>query len=101
MDTNTLTALSEQIASLVDRTAPSVVQVHGRRRPVSGVAYAKDIVITNARALGRSDAVKIVAGDGRSVDGDLVGWDPTTGLAVIRVDSLALSPFTPATIRSE
>ena len=34
MDTNTLTALSEQIASLVDRTAPaSVVQVQGRRRP--------------------------------------------------------------------
>ena len=97
MDTNTLTALSEQIASLVDRTAPSVVQVQGRRRPVSGVAYAKDIVITNARALGRSDAVKIVAADGRSVDGELVGWDPTTGLAVIRVDNLALSPFTPAT----
>jgi serine protease Do len=64
---------------------------------VSGVAYAKDIVITNARALGRSDAVKITAADSRSVDGELAGWDPTTGLAAIRVDNLALAPVTPRT----
>lgn len=97
MDTNTLTAFSDQIASIVDRTAPSVVQVHGRRRPVSGVAYAKDIIITNARALGRSDAVKVNAADGRSADGELAGWDPATGLAAIKVEGLALTPFVPAT----
>jgi len=51
MDTNTLSALSEQMAAAVDAIAPSVVQVHGRRRPVSGVTYASDIVLTSARAL--------------------------------------------------
>ncbi len=97
MDTNTLAALSDQIASIVDRAAPSVVQVHGRRRPVSGVAYAKDIIITNARALGRSDAVKVNAADGRSADGELAGWDPATGLAAIKVEGLGLTPFVRAT----
>jgi len=97
MDTNTLAALSDQIASIVDRAAPSVVQVHGRRRPVSGVAYAKDIIITNARALGRSDAVKVNAADGRSADGELAGWDPATGLAAIKVEGLGLTPFARAT----
>jgi len=97
MDTNTLAALSDQIASIVDRAAPSAVQVHGRRRPVSGVAYAKDIIITNARALGRSDAVKVNAADGRSADGELAGWDPATGLAAIKVEGLGLTPFARAT----
>jgi S1-C subfamily serine protease len=97
METFTLTDFSDQVAALVERAAPSVVQVHGRRRPVSGVAYAADIVITNARALGRSDAVRVTRADGQSADGELAGWDPATGLAVIRVGGLELTPAPPAT----
>jgi S1-C subfamily serine protease len=96
MDTFTLTTFSDQIAALVERVAPSVVQIHGRRRPVSGVAYGVDIVITNARALGRSDAVRVTRADGRSADGELAGWDPTTGLAAITVAGLELTPATPS-----
>lgn len=92
MDTNTLTAFSEQMANVVDAIAPSVVQVHGRRRPVSGVAYASDIVLTNARALGREDGVKITTGDGRATTAELAGWDPASGLAVLRAEGLSLVP---------
>jgi S1-C subfamily serine protease len=92
MDTNTLSALSEQMANAVDAIAPSVVQVRGRRRPVSGVAYASDIVLTSARALGREDGVAITTGDGRNATAELAGWDPASGLAVLRAEGLALGP---------
>jgi S1-C subfamily serine protease len=91
MDTNTLTAFSEQLATSIDAVAPSVVQVHGRRRPVSGLAYASDIVLTSIRALGREDGVKVTTGDGRTSTADLAGWDPASGLAVLRTDGLGLT----------
>jgi S1-C subfamily serine protease len=92
MDTNTLTALSEQMATAVDAIAPSVVQVHGRRRPVSGVAYASDIIVTSARALGREDGATVTTADGRVTTALLAGWDPASGLAVLRTEGLALAP---------
>jgi S1-C subfamily serine protease len=94
MEINTLTALSEQMAEAVDAIAPSVVQVHGRRRPVSGVAYARDIVLTSARALGREEGATVTTGDGRTVTADLAGWDPSSGLAVLRANELGLEPAT-------
>jgi S1-C subfamily serine protease len=91
MDTNTLTALSDHIAGAVEAIAPSVVQVHGRRRPVSGLAYSSDIVLTSARALGREDGVRITTRDGRSETAELAGWDPASGLAVLRAAGLGLA----------
>jgi S1-C subfamily serine protease len=85
---NELQNLSNQLAGLVETIAPSVVQV----QHVSGVVYAKDVVITNARALGREDGLHVRAHDGRSVEGQLHGWDPATGLALVRADGLALAP---------
>jgi len=92
METSTLSALSEQMATAVGVITASVVQVHGRRRPVSGVAYAGDIVVTSARALGHDDGATVTAADGRSTTAELAGWDPASGLAVLRADGLALAP---------
>ena len=92
MDTNTLTALSQQMANVVEAIAPSVVQVHGRRRPISGLAYASDTVVTSARALGREDGAKVTAPDGRVTTAELAGWDPANGLAVLRAEGLGLAP---------
>ncbi len=92
MDTNTLTAFSDQIADVVAHVAPSVVQVGGRRRPVSGVAYSGDTVITSARALGREDGVHVTTSDGQTAAADLVGWDPASGLAVLRSSGVSLQP---------
>jgi S1-C subfamily serine protease len=95
MDTSTLTTFSDQLAAVVDTVAPTVVQVQGRYRPASGVAYAADIVLTSIRALGREDGVKVTTGDGRSSPAELVGWDPATGLAVLRVSGLELEAARP------
>ena len=92
-----LTALSNDLADAIASAAPSVVQVYGRRRPASGVVYQQDVVLTSARALGREDGLQVRRADGTAFDAELAGWDPTTGLAVLRVGGLA----TPALGASE
>jgi S1-C subfamily serine protease len=92
MTSNTLTTLSEQMADAVGAAAPSVVQVHGRRRPVSGVALANHSVLTTGRALGREDGATVTTEDGRTATAELAGWDPANGLAVLRVQELELVP---------
>jgi serine protease Do len=90
-----LNELSNQMADAVAAVAPSVVQVHGRRRPVSGLAYADGVVITTAHALGRENGLHVRAHDGQSFDAELAGWDPTTNLAVLRASGLQAPPLTP------
>ena len=91
-ETNLLT-VSNQMADAVAAAAPSVVQVQGRRRPASGVVYARDVVLTTARALGREDGLRVRAHDGRALEAELAGWDPATGLAVLRAPALNIAPI--------
>ena len=94
MSTLPLSTFSDAIADAVASVAPSVVQVRGRRRPVSGLVYDTDAIITNARALGREDHLQVQTHDGRNIDAELAGWDPATGLAVLRATGLGLSAAT-------
>jgi S1-C subfamily serine protease len=96
MSTTTLATLSDQMADAVAAISPSVVQVHGRRRPVSGVAYSADTVLTTVRALGREDGVTVTDASGRSSAAELAGWDPASGLAVLKTTGIALQPAQPA-----
>jgi S1-C subfamily serine protease len=91
-----LTTLSNDLADAVAAAAPSVVQVHGRRRPASGVVYQQDVVVTSARALGREDGLHVRRPDGTVLDAELAGWDPATGLAVLRVAQLGANPLQPS-----
>lgn len=84
------------MADVVTVIAPAVVQVQGHRAPVSGVVYANDIVLTNARALGREDGLHVRTHDGRTLDAELHGWDPATGLAVLRAGGMNIAPATQA-----
>ena len=84
-----LTQISNQMADAVAAAAPSVVQVHGRRRPASGLVYADGIVVTTMRAVGREDGLRVRTHAGDVLEATLAGWDPTTSLAVLRVPGLA------------
>ncbi len=92
MSTSPLSTLSDAMADAIASVAPSVVQVQGHRRPVSGIVFATDAVVTSGRALGRDDGLHVRAGDGRTFDAELAGWDPATGLAALRVKGLGLQP---------
>jgi S1-C subfamily serine protease len=98
MTTELLPTLSNALADAVATTAPAVVQVQGRRRPASGLAYADDVVLTMVRVLGREDGLHIRRPDGETLDAELVGWDPTTGLAVLRAPGLNATPIQAAAV---
>ena len=88
-----LTDISNQLADAAAAAARSVVQVQGRRRPASGVVYATGVVVTTIQALGGEDGLQVRGEDGNVSDAELAGWDPTTSLAVLKVQALAAPPI--------
>jgi S1-C subfamily serine protease len=54
------------------------------------------VVLTTVRALGREDGLHVRRDDGTTLDAELAGLDPTTGLAVLRVPNLATKPLAPS-----
>ena len=82
-----LASLSNELADLSANAAHSVVQVLGARRPASGVIHGADTIITTARALGREDGLRVRVNDADPIDAELAGWDPATGLAVLRTST--------------
>ena len=86
----------QSIADAVAAAAPSVVQVHGRRRPASGLVYADGIVVTTMRAVGREDGLRVRTHAGDTLEATLAGWDPATSLAVLQVPGLAAPAVTPS-----
>jgi serine protease Do len=91
-----LTQISNAFADAVAAAAPSVVQVHGRRRPASGLVYSEGLVVTTMRAVGREDGLRVRTDAGDTLEATLSGWDPTTSLAVLTVAGLTAPPFTPS-----
>jgi S1-C subfamily serine protease len=91
MSQPTLLAVSNQLADAVAVAAPSVVQVHGRRRPASGIVYADDVVLTTIRAVGREEGLRVRTSDGRTIDAEVAGWGGM-GLAVLRAPGLNAPP---------
>ena len=88
---NSLVALSEQIASTVEQAAQSVISVHARHRfDSSGVHWSPEIVVTADHALRRDEGIRVTLPDGSKADAELVGRDPGTDLAVLRVKGLGI-----------
>ena len=94
MTTELLTSFSNQLADAVAAAAPSVVQVQGRRQPVSGLVYADNVV--RPRSGWSGDGLDVRRDDGRAFEAELAGWDPTTSLAVLRVTGLETPPLAPS-----
>jgi len=84
MTNSSLVTLSNDLADLVAGQGPTVVQVLGARRPASGVIHGTDTILTTARAIGRENGVRVRVGDSDPIEAEMVGWDPATGIAVLR-----------------
>jgi S1-C subfamily serine protease len=92
-----LIELSNDIANAVEAAAPSVVQILGHRRPASGLAYNTDTVLTMMSGIGREDGLQVRRFDGHTAGAELLGWDPATGLAVLRATDLDARPLSVST----
>jgi serine protease Do len=89
----------EPVARVASQVSPSVVQVNVEATQVtpfgsqtqeglgSGVIYREDgYIITNNHVVEGADSVNVAFVDGSTEQGEIVGTDPATDLAVVRVD---------------
>ncbi len=91
-----LDAYSRAVVGAVERAGPAVVSITtgaraGRRTGAgSGVLFSPDgYLLTNAH-VARTRRLDVTLTDGRSLEGHLVGADPPTDLAVVKVEGSAL-----------
>ncbi len=90
-----LKSVSEAMAGLAESAGQSVVRVEGRNRlPASGVIYADGVIVTSHHVVERDDNLRVGLPNGETVDAELVGRDPGTDLAVLRVAATGLTPAT-------
>lgn len=93
MSKNIFTELSEAMADAAERAGQSTVLVDARRRiPASGIAIAKDLILTADHVVERDEDIRILLGDGTETTARLAGRDPGTDLAVLKLDSAQAAP---------
>jgi S1-C subfamily serine protease len=82
-----LESLSNDLAGAVERAGQSVVAIHARRRiPASGIHWRPGIIAAAHHTIQRDEEITISLADGSTVPATLVGRDPSTDLAVLKVD---------------
>src|SRR5581483_2515424 len=97
MATNILSDLSTQLADAVETAASGLVTVKGRaRQAASGVVYAPGLVLTANHVLERDEDLAVGDASGNALAAQLVGRDPATDLALLRVPELKAEVASPA-----
>lgn len=91
---STWSSLSLDIESAVAAAAPSVVQVHGRRRMAAGVVVGDGLIVTPAST--NEDTIAVLIADGQTAEGSVLGRSPGSGLTLVRVEGLNRPALTPA-----
>lgn len=90
---NILKALSDELAGVAEALSPAIVRVEARRRlPATGIVWASDLILTSHHVVERHKEIRVGLHDGQSVDAELVGRDPSTDIAVLRVSGVNLTP---------
>jgi S1-C subfamily serine protease len=87
MANSILETISSEFASAAEKAGGSVVAVHARRwMPTSGIEWKKGVVVTVHHGVQRNEDIKVLLGSGRAVSAKLAGRDPSTDIAVLRIE---------------
>jgi S1-C subfamily serine protease len=102
-DQELLDAYSQAVIGVVERVGPAVVRVDAMRpsrrtrgnAPAgsgSGFVFTPDgLVLTNSHVVAQATRIDVTTADGRSHEADVIGDDPDTDLAVLRISADQLS----------
>ena len=92
-----LDAYSQAVVQATEAVAPAVahleVDMKGRKGAGSGFAFTNDgLLLTNSHVVHGARAIRATFADGLSREADLIGEDPDTDIAVIRIGASGLTP---------
>ncbi len=101
-DAELLDAYSRAVSGVVERVAPSVVSVEIKQRrrsgsreaagAGSGFVFTPDgFILTNSHVVHGASDVNVAFADGRRLRAELIGDDPETDLAIVRVTTSVLT----------
>ncbi len=89
-----LSQFSDQLASVVEKAARSIVTVAARpRQTATGIlwrAETETIILTADHVIEREDEINVTLPDKREVKAQLIGRDPSTDLAALRLKDVDL-----------
>ena len=87
MANSILETISSEFASAAEKAGGSVVAIHARRwMPTSGIEWKKGVIVTVHHGVQRDEDIKVLLNGGRSVSAKLAGRDPSTDIAVLRIE---------------
>lgn len=96
-ESSTLSKVSQELAALVERVGRSTVLVGGGSfRPGTGIVVSPDLVLTASHVAESDEGIVVRTAGDRAFDAVLVGRDPATGLALLRVENLDAPAIKPA-----
>jgi serine protease Do len=91
MNASVLADCSKGLADVTESVGRSLVSLSGRRWPSTGVAYAKELVLTAAHAVQRREQLAVHVGEAQ-LPAELVGQDPALDVALLRLSGASLEP---------
>src|SRR3984957_8789208 len=90
MANSILETISNEFAAAAERVGSSVIAVHARRRmPTSGIEWKKGVIVTVHHGVQRDEDIKVLLDGGRAVSAKLAGRDPSTDIAVLRIEEVS------------
>jgi S1-C subfamily serine protease len=81
-----LQQFSDALADAVARAAPAIVAVHSHRSRSTGFLWRPGLIVTADEALAEDGDVSVDLPGGETVAATLVGRDPTTDIALLRIE---------------
>ncbi|MDE1852361.1 MAG: trypsin-like peptidase domain-containing protein [Thaumarchaeota archaeon] len=96
-----LQSFSNAVTELADIVSPSVVSVNTGRRSGTGIVWSNDgLVVTASHVIGHSTSPTVTLGDGKEFEAKVLGRDPYTDVALLKVDASGLIPASLGTAES-
>src|SRR5436190_1703665 len=87
MANSILETISSEFSSAAEKVGGSVFAVHARRwLPTSGIEWKKGVVVTVHHGVQRDEDIKVLLDGGHAISAKLVGRDPRTDIAVMRIE---------------